>query len=66
MGKLLNSIHKSKPSLTKVAALRQKRLALTSLKLKRAVRASLAAPVVQYKTFSINKSYLISTLPTHT
>jgi hypothetical protein len=66
MGRLLNTISKNKPKLPKTATLRKKGLALVPLKLKRAVGTPIAVPVVQYRTFTLNKSYLISTLPTHT
>lgn len=66
MGRLLNPTYRNRSKLANGTALGKRRPALTPLKFKSTVGTSSPAPVVQYKTFAINKSYLISTLPTHT
>lgn len=66
MGRLPNLVYKNKVKLAKKTPLRKKYLTSTYLGLRQPVGVLPIAPVVQYKTFPINKSYLISTLPTHT
>lgn len=66
MGKLFGPAYKNKAKILKKTRLSKRRLPLFTLKLRRPVDISLTAPIVQYRMPSINKSYMISTLPTHT
>jgi hypothetical protein len=66
MGKLLKHSYRGKAKLAKDVAMRKRRLALAPLRLKYATGAPLITPVIQYRTFDVNSSYLISTLPSHT